>query len=95
MNKIKIYQLSHSTDYLFMDYEFAKKHNFNLKDYKLVYEFTNDSDSDIDIILEKVFVDFNIHRPNDFKGHSLSVSDIVKLNNKLYYVDSIGFKEIK
>ena len=41
---------------------------------------------------------FNIQRPADFTGHSLSVSDVVVLNDgstvKAYYVDSIGFAEL-
>lgn len=40
----------------------------------------------------------NIQRPADFTGHSLSVSDVVVLNDgstvKAYYVDSIGFAEL-
>jgi DNA repair protein RadC len=39
----------------------------------------------------------NINHPADFKGHSLSVSDIIalKVNGSVssYYVDSFGFKE--
>lgn len=30
-------------------------------------------------------------RPPDFKGHSLSVSDIVRLDSRLYYCDSVGW----
>lgn len=48
--------------------------------------------------LEGIFTKFNIARPSDFTGHSLSVSDIVVISrngkDKAYYVDSIGFKEI-
>ncbi len=50
------------------------------------------------LTLEKIYEIFNIDRPSDFKGHSLSVSDVVVLNNgnsrKAYYVDSIGFRNI-
>ena len=38
---------------------------------------------------------FNIDRPDDFKGHSLSISDVVVANGKPYYVDTFGFKELK
>lgn len=41
--------------------------------------------------LENIFEKFNIERPEDFKGHSLSVSDVVVLKNEAFYVDSIGF----
>ena len=48
--------------------------------------------------LEDIYRRFNIDHPEDFKGHSLSVSDVVVLHEKgtdtAYYVDSIGFKEL-
>ena len=49
--------------------------------------------------LEAFYVQFNTARPEDFKGHSLSVSDIVALKVggvvSCHYVDSIGFKELE
>jgi len=49
-------------------------------------------------MLEDIYVKFNVDRPEDFYGHSLSVSDIVALQQKgevnCYYVDSVGFKEL-
>ena len=44
--------------------------------------------------LEAVYTKFNIDHPEDFKGHSLSVSDVVVAKGKAYYVDTFGFKEI-
>ena len=48
--------------------------------------------------LDGIYERFNIQRPADFTGHSLSVSDVVALNDgstvKAYYVDSIGFAEL-
>lgn len=53
---------------------------------------------DPDIICESLFVKFNTDRPENFKGHSLSVSDVIALKMqedvKYYYVDSFGFKEL-
>lgn len=50
------------------------------------------------VCLEKIYERFNIGRPRDFTGHSLSVSDVVAVNIKgkayAYYVDSFGFKNI-
>jgi DNA repair protein RadC len=47
--------------------------------------------------LNRLYEKFNINHPTDFKGHSLSVSDMValKVNGKLsfHYVDSFGFTE--
>lgn len=45
--------------------------------------------------LEAVFVQFNTNRPEDFSGHSLSISDIVTIEDKAYYVDSFGFKPLE
>ena len=49
--------------------------------------------------LEAFYVQFNTARPEDFRGHSLSVSDIVALKMggvvSCHYVDSIGFKELE
>ena len=51
-----------------------------------------------DVICENLFVKFNTDRPENFKGHSLSVSDVIALKLqeavKYYYVDSFGFKEL-
>ena len=48
--------------------------------------------------LESLYAEFNLHHPSDFRGHSLSVSDIVVFrengNEKAYYCDSVGFKEV-
>ncbi len=45
--------------------------------------------------LEAVYEKFNIDHPADYKGHSLSVSDIVVLHedgkNSAHFVDSFGF----
>ena len=51
-----------------------------------------------DTSLEDIYTRFNIDHPADFKGHSLSVSDIVVLQqdgeNTAHYVDSIGYREV-
>ncbi len=67
--------------------------------YEKVYEGGMDAVScvsdDLRDKLEGIFQKFNIDRPDDFKGHSLSVSDVVVLNEKAYYVDSFGFQPLK
>ena len=49
--------------------------------------------------LEALYVQFNTAHPDDFRGHSLSVSDIVALKVggvvSCHYVDSIGFRELE
>ena len=47
--------------------------------------------------LEDIFTRFNIDHPKDFKGHSLSVSDVVVLHQNgqdtAHYIDSIGYRQ--
>lgn len=66
--------------------------------YEVVYTgnlppYTNQS-----VMLEQLYMKFNIDHPFDFRGHSLSVSDIVALKTagvvSCHYVDSFGFKEL-
>ena len=48
--------------------------------------------------LEDIYTRFNIDHPKDFKGHSLSVSDVVVLHqdgqDTAHYVDSFGYKSV-
>ena len=48
--------------------------------------------------LEDIYTRFNIDHPKDFKGHSLSVSDVVVLHQNgqdtAHYVDSFGYKSV-
>ena len=48
--------------------------------------------------LEDIYTRFNIDHPKDFKGHSLSVSDVVVLHqngeNTAHYVDSGSFRNV-
>lgn len=83
-------------DYRFMNLDFVKRHGMevNRADYELVYtEPLTEKDT-----LEAIYERFNIQRPADFTGHSLSVSDVAVINDgesiKACYVDSIGFAEL-
>lgn len=66
--------------------------------YEKVYTANVPEDGSIMMKLENIYKTFNLHRPEDFKGHSLSVSDVVVLHQEgkdtAYYVDSIGFEEV-
>ena len=83
-------------DYRFMNLDFVKRHGMevNRADYELVYTAPLTEKDTLEAIYER----FNIQCPADFTGHSLSVSDVVVLNDgstvKAYYVDSIGFAEL-
>lgn len=48
--------------------------------------------------LESIYTDLNIHRPDNFRGHSLSVSDVVVLQEygkeTAHFCDRFGYKEV-
>ena len=67
--------------------------------YEMVYSgYLENHESDTSNVLEDIYTMFNINHPKDFKGHSLSISDVVVIKtekqSKAYYVDSIGFADI-
>ena len=70
----------------------------NIDHYEVVYTAPLRPYKDQNTMLEELYEKFNVSRPEDFTGHSLSVSDIVALRENgavsCHYVDSIGFKEL-
>lgn len=66
--------------------------------YELVYTAPLPKYENRTAMLEGLYEKYNIARPYDFTGHSLSVSDIVVLRENgvvsCHYVDSIGFQEL-
>ena len=94
-----IYQIkddSPGENYAFMNMRFIESHGMQIKkeDYKLVYVGELSGNMSLDDIFER----FNIDRPEDFRGHSLSVSDIIVLNDgekvTAHFVDSISFEQL-
>ena len=94
-----IYQITERDpehNYRFMGLDYVEKKGMTVAraDYDLIYTALLTEKDTLDGIYER----FNIQRPADFTGHSLSVSDVVVLNDgstvKAYYVDSIGFAEL-
>ena len=84
--------------YCYLDYEMAKQNGFSVKNYKVIYEGQIEKqEGPIENTLEDLFVLFNESddRPTDFKGHSLSVGDLVELDGKTYFVDFVGYSEVK
>ena len=99
-DKYEVWQINDTngrSPYKFMGYSFLEKYKFSpsRRDYIKVYE-ANLEDMD----LEDIFILLNTTRPEGFKGHSLSVSDIVVLKatdtgkESAFYVDSFGFKNL-
>ena len=94
-----IYQLARKEETMDLRFEpfdrlQATGHTVDRANYELVYTAPLTKDMTLGGIWEK----FNIDHPADFKGHSLSVSDIVVLHqngeNTAHYVDSIGFQQV-
>lgn len=94
---IKIYQ-TNNRKYAFMNYEFAKEHGFNIADYEVVAEFYKEVYEPDFRILESVYDlgnrGFIQAVCNDEFMRSISVSDVIELDGRKYYVDSFGFKEM-
>ena len=98
--KICIYQIDLEKDkkrVAFVSFEqykeIMKTESIQSEIYKLVFEGEVDCNS-----LKEVYQKFNLEHPENYRGHSLSVSDIVEVVESetvepdFYYCDSIGFK---
>lgn len=81
------------SNYSFMPFKYAMENGFCRSDYIRFYGGSTHAET-VNEALEGLFVQFNMNRPEDFKGHSLSVSDVVTLNGIPYYCDSFGWSEI-
>lgn len=66
--------------------------------YECTYALSANPDIPRDQLLEQQYMTFNIQRPEDFTGQSLSVSDIVALKRNglisYHYCDWAGYKEL-
>ena len=98
-NSFDIYQLKNNEttrDFRFERMEFLKKKGIAVdkENYDLIYHAPLDKKDTLDSIYER----FNLYHPADFRGHSLSVSDVVVFHkdgvDTAYYVDSYGFTEV-
>ena len=99
INTYSIYQLnlSYSTDpYRFMPFSWLQEKGLSVEreNYQMVYS----SELTPGDTLHTIFEDLNLDLPADYRGHSLSVSDVVVFHEygkeRAWYVDSIGFKEL-
>ena len=94
-----IYQLKHgdeTRDLRFEPYDRLQATG-NVVD-KANYELVYSAELTPGTSLEDIYTRFNIDHPKDFKGHSLSVSDVVVLHQNgqdtAHYVDSFGYKNV-
>ena len=99
VGSFSIYQLkggSETLDYRFEPLDSIHRNGLSVKpeNYELVYEAPLTAKDD----LESIYTRFNVDRPADFTGHSLSVSDIVVLHqdgkDTAHYCDRAGFSEV-
>jgi hypothetical protein len=92
MRHVSIYQINDikNCSYAFRSYDDSK---FSIGDYKVVYETHIDfTDTDTELC-EELFYNSNIGKLS-YDGHTLSVSDLIRIDNKFYYCNPIGWKEI-
>lgn len=102
MTEFSIYQINmdrDSANVCFIGMESLEKIKGTKKVNAAAYDRVYDGKMDC-ISLENIYQKFNVDHPADYKGRSLSVSDVVEirgsdtLNPGFYFVDSIGFKSI-
>ena len=97
MREYEIYQLNAGgRDYMFLNTKELRDMHVtpNISSYDAVYKGTLEPGMTLDSLFDK----FNVDRPEDFKGHSLSVSDVIVVNNEhgktAWFVDSVGFTQL-
>ena len=82
--------------YQFMGMDFVNKNKLvvDKDDYEEVYRGEIKEGETLDTLYEK----FNLYHPDDFTGHSMSVSDVIVIEKEYektaYYVDSFGFTKV-
>lgn len=99
---VKLYQINMDRDtdliaFMSLDMlpKFQKSPSVNSQIYDKVFDGVIECSS-----LEGLYEIFNLHRPDGYKGRSMSVSDVVEIRNSkepkpgFYFCDSFGFKEI-
>lgn len=98
LKNVRIWQLKHDSDFelRFRSYNEVMKTSGepSMLNYEVVYDGeleTND--------LESIYAKFNLDQPSRFKGHSLSISDVVELYDgsgcEFHYVDRFGFQKME
>ena len=93
--KIRIFQIKKEffREWAFMRYDWFKGHGHEKMDrgmYDLVWEGETEAHD-----LNEVYEQFNLYHPDNFKGHSLSVSDLVEREDGMWFVDDFGFKKVE
>ena len=104
-NKYAIYQLKKTDvgdERRFMNYDWHVKKGITpkIEDYDLIYIGELPSViKNLNRTLEQIYEKFNLDHPADYRGYSLSVSDVVAINRggklSYHFCDSAGFRELQ
>ena len=105
-NGFAILQVKMGCQKMFLSLEALGNEVPDIRNYDVVYkadygekEMDLDDPERLSSYLKDIFCIFNVDHPEDFTGHSLSVSDIVAVIRKgevaYHFVDSFGFVELK
>lgn len=98
-NTFDIYQIDHDgpgRDLMFMGSSYLEKIGaaVSMANYQKIYTAPLSAGETLDSIYER----FNLRHPADYRGHSLSVSDVIVLRqnglDQAFFVDSFGFKQV-
>ena len=97
VREYEIYQLNAGgRDQMFMNMKELRTMHVtpNIASYDAMYKGTLEPG----MTLDSLYTKFNVERPEDFKGHSLSVSDVIVVNDEhgktAWFVDSFGFTQL-
>ncbi len=94
-----IYQLKlgqETDEYLFQPYEALQEKGLKVtpEHYEKVYMAPLSEEQN----LEEIYMEFNVMKPDDYRGRSLSISDVVVIHeareDTAYYCDLVGFREV-
>ena len=95
-----IYQVRADVPFAFLNWKLANNMaDWSFKPYRSVQNGYEEAADDMNL-LGYLFETFNINRPEGYRAHSMSVSDVIFVEDieankkKYYYCDSIGWKDI-
>ena len=96
MFKIYLYPMGSMEDrFIKIGFGFGNPNKEDFEFYKKSYEGKVNVDlEDVEDILCNIYETFNINHPSDYKARSLSVGDIIELDNVKYAVASFGFDKL-
>ena len=95
----EIFQTNVEQEFAFMKWDVATRFGWSFEFYRSLWMGKEEARDDMDL-LDYLYEVFNEHRPDGFKGHSLSVSDVIKVRliddvePRYYYCDTFGWKDI-